>query len=192
MADTFIHSFLDEKKPIHYAVSHIDDRLQMFEEIYQTLEQGYSIENIGYASTCLWHFLGSLRFADTYTHTKAGGAKSAVEISIQFMKEHLHEPLSLDDLAESARYSASYYSSLFKKKTGYPPIEYFTHLKIQKACQYLDLTDLYINEIAHKLGYEDPYYFSRIFKNVMGNSPSEYRKKEKGYHQIYRLIRLLS
>jgi AraC-like DNA-binding protein len=180
MADRYIHSFLNTKKPIHHAVSHIDDRLQIFEEIYQTLEKGYSIENIGYASTCLWHFLGSFRFADAYTHTKAGGAKTAVETSIQFMKEHLHEPLGLDDLAKSARYSASYYSLLFKKKTGYAPIEYFIHLKIQRACQYLDLTDLYIQEIARKVGYEDPYYFSRIFKNVMGSSPSEYRKKEKG------------
>jgi AraC-like DNA-binding protein len=66
---------------------------------------------------------------------------------------------------------------LFKQKTGFAPMEYFNQLKVQKACQYLLFTDLRIKEIAEQLGMEDPYYFSRMFKGVMGLSPKEYRIK---------------
>nr|WP_290091768.1 helix-turn-helix transcriptional regulator [Parabacteroides goldsteinii] len=58
------------------------------------------------------------------------------------------------------------------------PINYFIRLKIQKACQYIELTSLKVNEIAMKLGFEEAAYFSRIFTRVMGVSPSVYRKKE--------------
>jgi AraC family transcriptional regulator of arabinose operon len=54
-------------------------------------------------------------------------------------------------------------------------MDYFIHLKIQEACKLLVLSRLSISEIAYELGYEDPYYFSRIFKKVMGTSPLQYR-----------------
>ena len=47
---------------------------------------------------------------------------------------------------------------------------------MQKACQYLLLTDLRVNEIGEKLGIEDPYYFTRLFTKKMGVSPTQYRK----------------
>jgi AraC-like DNA-binding protein len=75
--------------------------------------------------------------------------------------------------------SLSHYSALFKKKTGYPPLEYFNHIKIQKACQFLQFTNLQVKEIAYKLGINDPFYFSRLFTNVMGFSPLDYRKQKQ-------------
>ncbi|MBC7626240.1 MAG: helix-turn-helix transcriptional regulator [Ferruginibacter sp.] len=56
-------------------------------------------------------------------------------------------------------------------------MEYFNHLKIQKACQFLLFTKLRIKEISIELGIEDHYYFSRLFHKVMGVSPVCYRKK---------------
>jgi YesN/AraC family two-component response regulator len=56
------------------------------------------------------------------------------------------------------------------------PIDYFIKLKIHYACQLLSQSDMKIKEIADKTGYDDPYYFSRLFKQVMGKSPKEYRK----------------
>jgi AraC-like DNA-binding protein len=76
--------------------------------------------------------------------------------------------------------SASHFSNIFRNKTGYAPIEYFSRLKIQRACQYLDLTDLRVKEISSLLGYDDPYYFSRVFNKIMGDSPRNYKKKKKG------------
>jgi len=56
------------------------------------------------------------------------------------------------------------------------PIDYFIRLKIHFACQLLTQTDLKIKEIADRIGYDDPYYFSRLFKQVTGQSPKVYKK----------------
>ncbi|MBA4058419.1 MAG: AraC family transcriptional regulator, partial [Marivirga sp.] len=87
--------------------------------------------------------------------------------------------VTLESLASFVNLSLSHYSSIFRKKTGYSPIVYFNHLKIQHACQFLQFTSLRINEISGKLGIEDPYYFSRLFTKVMGISPLEYRNKKR-------------
>ena len=63
-----------------------------------------------------------------------------------------------------------------KKKTGLSPMDYYIKMKIQYACQLLSQSDLKIKEVAEKIGYEDPYYFSRLFKQVMNKSPKDYRK----------------
>jgi len=93
------------------------------------------------------------------------------------MQENLSQMLTLGDIAASVNISVPHFSSIFRKKTGFSPIEYFIHLKVQKACQYLLFTDLRVKEIAEKLGIEDPYYFSRMFHKLMGVSPNLYRVK---------------
>jgi AraC-like DNA-binding protein len=105
-------------------------------------------------------------------------AADPVESSISFMQQNLAQLLSLEEIAQSVNFSASHYSAIFRKKTGFAPIEYFNHLKIQRACQYLHFTELRVKEIADKLGFEDPYYFSRLFTKLMGMSPNQYRVKK--------------
>jgi AraC-like DNA-binding protein len=56
-----------------------------------------------------------------------------------------------------------------------PPLDYFIHLKLQKACLLLFSTDRKVRTIAEELGYDDPYYFSRLFKKYMKSSPEIYR-----------------
>jgi len=75
--------------------------------------------------------------------------------------------------------SSSHFSIVFRKATGMPPIDYFINLKMQKACQLLDMDESRIKEVAHNLGYEDQYYFSRLFKKYMGISPEQYRTSVK-------------
>ena len=94
------------------------------------------------------------------------------------MQENVERNLTLEQLATYFKYSSSHFSMLFQKETRMSPINYFIRLKIQKACQYIMLTNLKLNEISIKLGFEEPAYFSRIFTRVMGVSPSVYRKKE--------------
>lgn len=173
-------SELPFSKPVHFSVEHIQERIEIFNEIYHTLEKGYSLDNIGYANSCLWHLLGSFIYHKTFKNNKYKEIPDPIEESINWMQKHIHKNISLTELASIAHYSVSYYSTLFNQKTGYSPVEYFIHLKIQRACQYLDLTNFKIKEIAQLLGYKDPYYFSRLFNKVMGVFPTEYRKKEKG------------
>ena len=93
------------------------------------------------------------------------------------MEQNLDKKLILDEIAEEAGYSSSYFIAIFSKKTSYSPLSYFSHLKIDKACEYLDFSKLKIKEISFMLGYTDPYYFSKDFQKKMGLSPRNYRKR---------------
>ena len=99
--------------------------------------------------------------------------------AIQFMNQHLNKNISLPELSASYNYSTSRFSSLFKDRTGFAPIDYFLHMKVQKATQFLDFTDKPVKEIGDELGFDDPYYFSRLFKKIMGSSPSDFRNHRR-------------
>jgi transcriptional regulator GlxA family with amidase domain len=69
---------------------------------------------------------------------------------------------------------------LFRRQTGFAPIDFVIRLRVQHACRLLDTTELSIGEIAERVGYPDPYYFTRCFRRVMGRAPRLYRKVPKG------------
>lgn len=156
-----------------------ETRIGLFEDIYRTLETGYSIENLYNASLSLQYFFCNILFKASAEENLVN-ASDPVSRCIYFMTENIEQKLGLEDLAAFVHYSGSHLSSMFKRKTGYAPIDYFIALKIQKACQYLDTTKMKVNQICPKIGIDDPLYFSRIFRRRMGISPSDYRKKEKG------------
>ena len=162
------------------ASSRFTDRILLFEEIYNNLEMGYSKENLEYANICLWHMLGSLRYLSQFRKIKEINSADRVAKSISYMRTHLNEKLTLGVLAAQVNLSVSQYCSLFKKKTSRSPLDYVTHLKIQKACSLLDFSDLKIKDVAAKLGYADAFYFSRLFSKTMGKSPKAYRNQKKG------------
>ncbi|WP_305857246.1 AraC family transcriptional regulator [Balneatrix alpica] len=96
------------------------------------------------------------------------------------MLEKVHEQLDLDTLAASVGLSKFHFLKKYRELTGTTPIKHFIHLKIERACYLMDISQHPINEISQALGYEDAYYFSRLFKKVMGMAPSAYRKLTHG------------
>lgn len=156
------------------------ERIGLFDDIFEALSMGYSHENLMYASMCLWHFLGSVIFPDQFARLRNTGEETNIQKLIYFMKRHIAEQCSLARLAGAAGLSPSHLSVRFKKTTGYSPLQYFTQLKIQRACQYLDHTDMEIKEISAALGFSDPLYFSRVFNKLMKLSPKRYRLRKKG------------
>lgn len=165
-------------------------RVRLFEETYNSFAMGYIKEYLSYSSMCLYTFLSTFIFQEQFRHI---GAPNHKELSfsmrvIYYLQEHVETNLTLQDLADYFKYSESHFSTLFQKETGTSPINYFIRLKIQKACQYIELTDMKLNEIAMRLGFDEQAYFSRVFTKVMGMSPSAYRKKEtdaSGYKEAY-------
>ena len=150
----------------------------LFNEIYSQLEKGYSNDNLICANMCLAHFFSTFLYNDKYDISGSLSNKDTVDLAIDFLSGHTGSSLSLEQIAWEVNLSPSHFSYLFKKKTGFSPVEYFNHLKVQKACQYLLFTQLRIKEISQKVGIEDQCYFSRMFTKVMGLSPNEYRGKK--------------
>jgi transcriptional regulator GlxA family with amidase domain len=102
------------------------------------------------------------------------GARKIAQ-SIAYMLEHLDQPLQVATLASRANVSPSHFFVLFKRRTGCPPMDYFIRLRMQRARELLGGGSLHVKEVAAALGYEDPFYFSRMFKSVNRVAPSRYR-----------------
>lgn len=149
-----------------------ESRINLLNEIIKLLENDFSDEKIEMTHFKLITFLSSLCYSNTLDNT----IEDKISHSIAFMKTNLNQVLSIDALANQACYSVSRYSELFKQKTGYSPIQFFIRLKIQKSCEYLYFTNLNIKEICKEVGFDDPYYFSRMFKKQIGLSPMQYKK----------------
>jgi len=109
-----------------------------------------------------------------------------IEESIAYMLRHLDAPLQVATLAARANISPSHFFALFKRQIGCAPIDYFIRLRMQEACRLLDATRLSVKEVAAALGYDDPFYFSRIFKSVNQVAPSEYRLLKNGAKEAVR------
>lgn len=160
--------------------SGIRRRQDLFEEIYDVLESGLAVGNLRYACSLFHHYLGSLNFAG---HRGGGSASKSgsdrVDLAIHYLSENIERHLSLKEIASNCRLSESRLSALFMEHTGHSILNYFNLLKIQRACDLLDNSNLKINQICYKIGIADPYYFSRLFSKIMGMSPNNFRKRPR-------------
>lgn len=155
----------------------VANREMLFDEIFNNLSKGFHNQNIEYINYCFGHLLATFIYANRTSDDLADESSPAVRRAIQFLEKNLHKKLSLQQIADEAGYSPTYFTTLFRKETNYSPLSYFTHLKILKACEFLDYTRMKVKEISFQLSYSDPYYFTRDFKKKMGMSPRQYRNR---------------
>lgn len=142
-----------------------------------------AVRQTGFRSQGLVHTSNRLRQLLTAVSlcSNADNIRSTLDLDPihAFMQDRLHERVSLQQLADLAGLSPAHFATRYRQQTGVAPIQHFLHLKIEQACQLLDTTELSFLAISTQLGYEDSYYFSRLFKKVMGQSPRSYRHKNK-------------
>lgn len=87
--------------------------------------------------------------------------------------------LSVEVLCQHLHITPTYFSTIFKKETGQSYVSYLTQLRMEKAKEFIELSNEKTYVIARKVGYEDPNYFSYVFKKQFGVSPSRYRGKRE-------------
>lgn len=158
--------------------SRISTRTHIFEEIFQTLHQGNSAQQLHYAS-CLFHYyLGTLRYVNQFRQARDNetNGNNIIAAAKHFMSENIEKRLSLHDIATYVGLSDSHFSHLFLSQVGESPIAHYNRLKIELAKELLASTDMKINQISFKIGFEDAYYFSRLFSHFLGMSPKQWRK----------------
>ncbi len=165
-----------EVKPDRH--SRINYRNQIFEEMFNTLNGGVSLESLRYVSSLLHYYLASMRYISTYRHADDSlESEGVVAAAIHYMEEHLEKRMTLAEIAAYTGYSPSHFSALFRARTGESPLVCFNRLKIEASCRMLRETGMRINQICHKVGIADCYYFSRLFRRITGCSPRQYRQK---------------
>lgn len=155
----------------------VANREMLFDEIFNNLSRGFHDENLQYINFCFGHLLASFIYANRTAEDVETEANPVVNRAINYLNKNLNKKLSLNQLAGEVGYSPTYLTTIFKKETNYSPISYFSHLKILKACEYLDHTKMKVKEISYSLGYTDPYYFTKDFTKKMGMSPRNYRNR---------------
>lgn len=155
------------------------ERNQLFDEIVHYVSMIHNTDAIIYANNCLYNYLASFKNS-VYTHLGPERRQtSTIDNCIELMKENLHRNLNLYEIAQMMGLSISYLSALFKEQIHDSPYNYYIFLKIQRACYLLKSSQLNIKAIATGLGYDDPYHFSRVFKNMMGLSPKQFRNRNE-------------
>jgi AraC-like DNA-binding protein len=156
-----------------------NDAIQLFNEIFNVLEQGYDKEYLAYVNmkliNCLTLFL--FQRGSVVKKNRENSHDVIFQKAKAYMQSNLHRSILLPDLSAAAGCSDSKISTIFKNITGHSPINYFNQLKIQKACQLFYGTNGLVKEVAAQLGYHDPYYFSRLFTQLMGTSPNAYKSR---------------
>jgi AraC-like DNA-binding protein/mannose-6-phosphate isomerase-like protein (cupin superfamily) len=94
-----------------------------------------------------------------------------------YIRTHYQEKLSLTDLAARACLTPNYLSRHFKSLYGQTPIDYQIDLRLRSACGLLKTVNDTLDQIAHHVGFDDVYYFSRLFTKRIGQSPGRYRRQ---------------
>lgn len=178
----FVGTEIDEILPISNLESPLvtipnetSEVLRLFKRIireFQLRPLNYS----DYANDCLHQLLLHTKrslinydTAQTLTHKN-------IEATIALMNEFYGKKNTLQYYAEYAGLSVSRFIYNFETFTGKAPMKYLTSIRMENAMQFLLNPDLSISEVGLIVGYEDPLYFSRVFKNYVGIPPSSYRK----------------
>ncbi len=177
------------------AVSHVFDTSFFPGQIYNTLEgyQSFILEQFTHCfrilqKPCqqeelllLYQMANSILSILIYANKKAElpitqKGRYALRSAAYYMRLHLKEALTLEQIAKETGLSSSHLTHVFKVAVHHTPVDYFLRLKKHAAAEELCFTNKPIKQVAANYGIQDPYYFSRLFKKVIGVSPSEYRE----------------
>lgn len=110
-------------------------------------------------------------------HSEKRGEVKNIDSIIEYMNMNYEKKLTVSTLAEMAGYSVSRFLHLFSETIGKPPMRYLRDIRLENACELLDTSEYPVSEVASLCGFDDPLYFSRVFADKYGISPSGYRKR---------------
>ena len=105
-----------------------------------------------------------------------GFIQDEIDRARTYFEEHYKEEISIEQYAVSRNMSTSWFKRSFRSAMGTAPMKYILNIRIRNAQTFLETTDYSISVIASLVGYDNPMYFSRLFRKAKGMSPSKYRK----------------
>lgn len=148
----------------------------LVEEIVRHMRRDATKTSLLEASGAAWHLLTVIAAASTNTRDST----SMLDRARDYLRDHVEERVSVSDLAALANLSPSHFAALFRRRFGIAVLKYQTQLRMARARELLDTTDLAVSRIAVLVGYQDPFYFSRHFRSIHGITARAYRAHRKG------------
>ena len=116
-------------------------------------------------------------YAGRHVIASAADEPAAVSSAKQFIQTHVDEPITLAQVVQHVRVSRFYFCKLFKKATGLNFTDYVSRVRVEKAKNLLLNPNARVSEVAYEAGFQSLTHFNRIFRKVVGESPTEFRRQ---------------
>ncbi|SFD99027.1 AraC-type DNA-binding protein [Paenibacillus catalpae] len=160
-----------------HTVGIMDEVIGLFKKIVQELNSHMPL-GLHLTTAYLYEMLTLLgRRLQTTDEPGTQGRHPDINQMIAFIHEKYSRNLSISDLAGECSLSVFRFIHKFKEVTGMTPMKYITEIRMNEAKKLLSESSLHVKEVAAVVGYDNPLYFSRIFRSTVGIPPSEYKKK---------------
>jgi AraC family transcriptional regulator of arabinose operon len=153
----------------------IDRAVALLDEIVSGLERDQSPVRLLGAAGAAWKLLTQINVDRMLPEPG-----DPLQRAMNYLAERLDGKVKVPELASLVGVSPSHLSTLFRKSTGGGVLAHHTALRMARARQLLDVTDATITEIAFDVGFDDAFYFSRVFRRHHGMSPTEFRHRDSG------------
>lgn len=157
--------------PIHSTIGIHDDLLSLYQELnfeWVQKKAGYIMKVRAIFLNILHRLFSILYYKDNSTHIDA-----RIQIILDYMSKNYSLPLDVKQMASIVDLNPSYFGTLFSREIGITVKEYLNRIKINSAENMLVSGEFTITEAAHRCGFEDPFYFSKVFKKIKGYPPSK-------------------
>lgn len=143
-----------------------------FEDTFRHVRHGFGEASMTGLSTAFVRLLGLVKVHQRSAGWRSRGAENRLLTVLALMREDLARPWTLEQLAGEAMLSVPHFTALCRRQTGMPPLSLLIRLRLQRAMDLLQRGNHNVAEAARAVGYEDPFYFSRLFKKHIGVTPS--------------------
>lgn len=153
----------------------------IYETAFKEIMKEIQNQNLGFEQMTILYFkqllLQAQRGRTEYQHFSNHSMMQEIEQAKNYFHDHYQERISIEDYAHSKNISTCWFIRSFRTLTGSTPLQYIHSIRLNNAKTLLEYTQYNITEVASLVGFDDPLYFSHLFKKHMGISPSEYRKR---------------
>lgn len=153
----------------------VNEMQRAFEGTYRHALDGFSDSGMLGLSTSFARMIGLFRRFARSRNDRSRDAEDRVHRVMINLQEQLEREWTVEDMALLAGMSKTHFTSKFRSQAGEPPMAYLINQRMQRAAAQLKQGNKRISEIASRLGYQDAYYFSRLFRNTFSISPRAYR-----------------
>lgn len=166
-----LHLSTTQQRTVHHLCVQLERELAQREHGYKSLCTGVLLQLLVFVSRCFDRSVSA-----THAGEEFDSKRTMVDTAIAFLEENYGSDVRVEDVARSAYISPSRLSHVFKDTTGMSLMDYLTQIRIDRAQQLLAETDRTVSAISFDLGIQSPTYFTRLFKRMTGQSPSQFRR----------------